>query len=70
MAKGTIKWFNMEKGFGFIEQEGAPDVYFNRFALKGIKNLDITSVKPGATVEFTLGNDPDRTKAYTITSVS
>ena len=27
MATGTVKWFNAEKGFGFIQQESGPDVF-------------------------------------------
>ncbi|MEV4895554.1 cold-shock protein, partial [Nonomuraea sp. NPDC055795] len=27
MAVGTVKWFNADKGFGFIEHEGGPDVF-------------------------------------------
>ncbi|MFL6108568.1 MAG: cold-shock protein [Marmoricola sp.] len=42
MAQGTVKWFNSEKGFGFIEQEGGPDVFvhFSEIAGDGYKNLD------------------------------
>lgn len=35
MKEGTIKWFNSEKGFGFIEIEGEKDVFVHFSAIKG-----------------------------------
>lgn len=49
MAKGTVKWFNAEKGYGFISQEDGPDVFVHYSAIqgKGFKTLE-----EGQAVEF------------------
>lgn len=42
MTKGTVKWFNAEKGFGFITQENGTDVFahFSEIQSNGFKSLD------------------------------
>ena len=49
MAQGTVKWFNPDKGYGFISQEGGEDlfVHWSEIQMDGYKTLD-----EGAKVEF------------------
>jgi len=49
--KGTVKWFNERKGFGFIEREGGSDVFVH---FSGIKSEGFKTLKDGQAVEFTL----------------
>lgn len=49
MATGTVKWFNSEKGYGFIAREGGADVFvhFSAIDIPGYKTLE-----EGQAVEF------------------
>jgi len=49
MAKGKVKWFNENKGYGFIQQEDGPDVFvhFTAIQMEGFKTLS-----EGEEVEF------------------
>ena len=48
MPTGKVKWYDAEKGFGFLSQEDGPDVYVHSDALPE----GVTSLKNGARVEF------------------
>lgn len=55
MAQGTVKWFNGEKGFGFISQSEGPDlfVHFSEIEGNGYKTLDENQA-----VEFEVAQGP------------
>jgi CspA family cold shock protein len=64
MAKGTVKWFNDSKGFGFIEQEaGGEDVFVHHSAIvaEGYRSL-----AEGAKVEFDINKEPKGLRAANV----
>ena len=63
MTKGTVKWFNGEKGFGFITPESGPDVFvhFSAIAGDGYRNLNEND-----TVEFDLASGPKGPQAQNV----
>ena len=67
MPQGTVKWFNAEKGYGFIAVDGGPDVFVHYSAIQkdGYKTLD-----EGERVEFEVtqgqkGPQADQVRAAT-----
>jgi len=56
MKTGTVKWFNSEKGFGFIEVEGEKDVFVHFTAIVG--NEARKSLEEGQKVEFEVEKGP------------
>jgi len=57
---GTVKWFSQEKGYGFIQQDGGPDVFVHHTAIQGsgFRTLD-----QGERVEFDVIEEPKGPKA-------
>ena len=55
MATGTVKWFNAEKGYGFITQDGGADVFVHFSAIEG---SGYRSLAENDKVEFEVTNGP------------
>ena len=67
MAIGTVKWFNAEKGFGFIAQEGGPDVFVHFSAIAGAGYRNLEENEP---VEFDVTTGPKGLNAANVRRVS
>jgi CspA family cold shock protein len=52
MPTGRVKWFSLEKGFGFISNDEGEDVYLSASALPA----GVTTVKPGTKLEFSIAD--------------
>ena len=66
MQKGKVKWFNAEKGYGFIESEAGTDVFVHFSAIEsdGFKTLD-----EGAEVEFDIVDGAKGTQAANVRKI-
>jgi len=63
VATGTVKWFNADKGYGFIQQEGGTDVFVHFSAIQkpGYRSLD-----EGEAVEFDVQTGPKGLQAANV----
>lgn len=63
MAQGSVKWFNSEKGYGFIAVDGGEDVFVHYSAIQsdGYRSLD-----EGQRVEFEVAQGPKGAQAEAV----
>jgi cold shock protein len=60
---GTVKWFSQEKGYGFLSQEGGPDVFVHHTAIQG---SGFKTLNEGERVEFEVIEEPKGLKAANV----
>jgi cold shock protein len=66
MAQGTVKWFNEQKGFGFITQDDGPDVFVHYSA---IQESGFKSLNEGDQVEFQVTQGPKGPQAQAVKKI-
>lgn len=66
MNRGTVKWFNSSKGYGFINDESGKDVFvhFSGINMDGFKSLD-----EGASVEYEIVDGEKGAQAVNVTKI-
>ena len=60
---GTVKWFNNEKGYGFLARENGPDVFVHHTA---IQSEGFRTLKEGQQVEFSIEQGPKGLQASNV----
>lgn len=63
MPKGTVKWFNDAKGYGFIAQDGGEDVFVHYSSIQGDGYRSLTE---GARVQFDIEQSPKGPRAANV----
>ena len=63
VATGTVKWFNAEKGYGFISREGGSDLFVHYSAIEG---SGYRTLEEGQAVEFEVTQGPKGDQATAV----
>ena len=66
LVKGTVKWFNETKGFGFIARDGGPDVFVHHTAING---SGFKTLAEGQQVEFAVTQGQKGPQAENVTAI-
>ena len=66
MAQGTVKWFNGQKGYGFITKDDGQDVFVHYTAIQG---QGFRSLEEGQRVEFEITEGPKGLQAANVTKI-
>jgi CspA family cold shock protein len=66
MAKGKVKWFNNQKGYGFITPENGADVFVHHTAIQG---EGYKSLEEGQAVEFEVTQGPKGDQAVNVVKI-
>ncbi|MGD9998280.1 MAG: cold-shock protein [Ilumatobacteraceae bacterium] len=66
MATGTVKFFNAQKGYGFISREDGPDVFVH---FSNIEGSGYRSLEEGQKVEFEIGQGRKGDEALKVTAI-
>jgi CspA family cold shock protein len=66
MARGTVKWFNEQKGYGFIGTDGTPDVFVHFSAIEG---SGFRTLHEGEQVEFEIKTSDRGAEAAHVTKL-
>ena len=67
MAKGTVKWFNDSKGYGFIGQDNGDELFVH---FSGIKAEGFKSLREGQAVEFDVQQDTKGPRAINVVAIA
>lgn len=67
MARGVVKWFNDQKGYGFVKADDGPDVFVHH---SGIVGEGFKTLTEGETVEFDIVEGDRGPKAENVQRVS
>ncbi len=63
MVKGTVKWFNEKKGYGFLSREDGDDVFVHH---TGIQGEGFKTLREGQSVEFEIQDGPKGPQAINV----
>lgn len=66
MEKGTVKWFNDSKGYGFIQKESGGDIFVHH---TGINSDGFRTLAEGATVEFEIEETDKGPRAVSVSVI-